>query len=34
MDWQMEKGKHTFEAEVEFLNGKVEKTEVLNVTVL
>jgi membrane carboxypeptidase/penicillin-binding protein PbpC len=34
MDWPMEKGKHSFEAEVEFLNGKVEKTEILNVTVL
>jgi penicillin-binding protein 1C len=34
MDWAMEKGKHAFEAEIEFVNGKVEKTEVLNVTIL
>ena len=34
LDWPMEKGKHSFEAEVKFLDGRVEKTTLLNVTVL
>lgn len=34
LDWTMEKGKHAFEAEVEFLDGRVEKTTPLSVTVL
>jgi penicillin-binding protein 1C len=34
LDWAMEKGDHSFEAEIEFVNGKVEKTESLSVTVL
>lgn len=34
LDWPMEKGKHSFEAQVEFTDGKTNKTLPLEVTVL